>query len=184
LNGENLHPDQKVIVTAEQIIRRVRELGRQISDDYRGRQLYLVCVLENAFVFMADLVRQLEGEVVCQFVRPDFTEAGSTTQIFFSPEPDVNGQDVLLVEGLVQSGVTSEFLMRNLVGRGAKSVRLVALLDRQSARRVSLQPDYFGFLLDEPYVFGYGLGNPHSGRNLPHIVRAAAANEASAGRDI
>jgi hypoxanthine phosphoribosyltransferase len=74
------------------------------------------------------------------------------------------------VEALIQSGVTSEFLLRNLVGRGASSVKLAVLLDKQAARRVSLQPDYFGFLLNDSFVVGYGLGDMHSGRNLPYIA--------------
>jgi len=82
----------------------------------------------------------------------------------------VKGQHVLLVEALVQSGLTSEFLIRNLVGRGAASVKLAVLLDKQSARRVSLQPDYFGFLVNENFVVGYGLGERHLGRNLPYIA--------------
>jgi hypoxanthine phosphoribosyltransferase len=82
----------------------------------------------------------------------------------------VNGQDVLLVESLVQSGVTTEFLIRNLMARGARSVKLAVLLDKQAARRVSLQPDYFGFLISDNFVVGYGLGAPHIGRNLPYIA--------------
>jgi hypoxanthine phosphoribosyltransferase len=73
----------------------------------------------------------------------------------------------------VQSGITSEFLIRNLVGRGAASVKLAVLLDKQSARRVSLQPDYFGFLMNESFVVGYGLGERHFGRNLPYIAGRA-----------
>lgn len=85
----------------------------------------------------------------------------------------MQGQHVLLVEALVQSGVTTEFLMRNLAGRGAASVKLAALLDKQSARRVSLQPDYFGFLMTESFVIGYGLGAQLLGRNLPYIAARA-----------
>jgi hypoxanthine phosphoribosyltransferase len=108
--------------------------------------------------------------VVCQFVKAEFKDTTSATEIFFSPEVDVSGQHVLLVEALVQSGVTSEFLLRNLMGRGASSVKLAVLLDKQSARRVSLQPDYFGFLMNESFVVGYGLGQQHFGRNLPYIA--------------
>jgi hypoxanthine phosphoribosyltransferase len=92
------------------------------------------------------------------------------TEIFFGPELDVRGQHVLLVEVLVQSGITSEFLMRNLAGRGAATVKLATLLDKQSGRRMSLQPDYFGFLINEDFVVGYGLGSPQLGRNLPYIA--------------
>ena len=161
---------ERVVLTAEQIQTRVRELARQIEDDFRGRTIHAICVLENGFVFMADLIRALRADVICHFIRPDFTEVGGTTEIFYSPEPVVAGEHVLMVETLIQSGVTSEFLMRNVLARGAATVRLVTLLDRQAARRVMLQPDYFGFLVDEPFVFGYGLGEHSRGRNLPYLA--------------
>jgi hypoxanthine phosphoribosyltransferase len=160
----------RVILPADKIKKRVQELARQISDDFRGKTLYVVGVMENGFIFMADLVRELDLPVVCQFVKAEFKDTTSVTEIFFSPEVDVTGQHVLLVEVLVQSGVTSEFLLRNLMGRGASSVKLAVLLDKQSARRVSLQPDYFGFLMNESFVVGYGLGQQHFGRNLPYIA--------------
>ncbi len=169
----------KVLLSAEQIQKRVQELARQISQDYRGRPLCAVCVLENGFIFMADLVRSLDVSVVCQFIKPfthEFpTKEGTATQILFSPEPHVIGQDVLLVEGLVQSGVTSEFLIRTLLARGATSVKLCTLLDKQAARRVSLQPDYFGFLISESYVVGYGLGSPDLKRNLPYVATCVSS---------
>lgn len=172
----------QTILTAEQIHRRVSDVARQINADYAGKTLYAVGVLEDGFIFMADLVRQLEVPVVCQFVKPDTQEIhrgdADTTEIFFSPEVNVKDGDVLLVQGLLQTGVTTEFLARNLLARGAKSVKVCALLDRQSGRRVFLQPDYFGFLVDEKYVFGYGLGAPNLGRNLPYI----ATTKEAAGR--
>ena len=163
----------RVILPADKIRKRVQELGRQISEDFRGKTLYVVGVMVNGFIFMADLVRELDMPVVCQFVKAEFKDTSSATEIFFSPEVDVTGQHVLLVEALVQSGVTSEFLLRNLMGRGASSVKLAVLLDKQSSRRVSLQPDYFGFLMNENFVVGYGLGQQHFGRNLPYIAGQA-----------
>jgi hypoxanthine phosphoribosyltransferase len=161
----------RIILSAQQIQSRIEEMARHISDDYRGKTLCVIGVLENGFIFMADLVRHLAIPVVCQFLTVDSKEASaSTTEIRFSPEPDVKGRHVLLVEILVQSGVTSEFLLRNLMGRGASSVKLAVLLDKQSARRVSLQPDYFGFLVEEAFVVGYGLGAPDLGRNLPYVA--------------
>jgi hypoxanthine phosphoribosyltransferase len=158
-------------LSADQIKQRVQEIARQISRDYQGRTLHVVAVMENGFIFMADLVRELDIPVVCQFVKGEFNdEHPSTTEIFYSPEVEVAGKDVLLVEALIQSGVTSEFLLRNLASRGASSVKLAVLLDKQAARRVSLQPDYFGFLLNDSFVVGYGLGDMHSGRNLPYIA--------------
>ena len=164
----------RVLVSGEQIKKRVQEMARQISSEFQGKTLHVVGVMENGFIFMADLVRELDLDVVCQFVKAESKEANSsTTEIFFSPELDVKGQQVLLVEALVQSGITSEFLIRNLVGRGAASVKLAVLLDKQSERRVSLQPDYFGFLMNESFVVGYGLGERHLGRNLPYIAARA-----------
>jgi hypoxanthine phosphoribosyltransferase len=164
----------RVLLSAEQIRKRVQEMARQISNDFQGRTLYVVGVMENGFIFMADLVRELDLNLVCLFVRAESKEAKSTTtEIFFSPELDVQGQHVLLVEVLVQSGLTTEFLIRNLAGRGAASVKLAVLLDKQSARRVSLQPDYFGFLMNESFVVGYGLGDQHFARNLPYIAGRA-----------
>ncbi|HZC25143.1 MAG TPA: phosphoribosyltransferase family protein [Candidatus Binatia bacterium] len=163
------------VITTEQIQKRVKELARQISDDYRGETIQMLAVLENAFMFLADLVRALEVPVVCQFIKPKYTRpqgtANDVMEIFFSHEPDIKGQHILIVEGLVHSGVTSEFLMSDLKARGAASVKLVTLLDRQSARRVSLQPDYFGFLVDDAFLIGYGLGAvEQTNRNLPYLA--------------
>jgi hypoxanthine phosphoribosyltransferase len=163
------------VIGAEQIQKRVKELARQISDDYRGQTVQALAVLENAFIFMADLVRALEVPVVCQFIKPKYSKQqgaqAEIVEIFFSHEPDIRGQHILLVEGLVHSGVTSEFLMNDLRARGAASVKLVTLLDRQSARRVALQPDYFGFLVDDTFLIGYGLGAvEQTNRNIPYLA--------------
>jgi hypoxanthine phosphoribosyltransferase len=163
------------VISADQIQKRVRELGRQISDDYRGQTLIALGILENGFMFIADLVRALEVPVVCAFIKPRYKESkqgeAPLLEIFFSHELPIEGKHVLLIEGLVHSGVTTEYLMSDLRGRGAASVKLAALLDRQSARRVPLQPDYFGFLVDEAFLCGYGLGSPEqTGRNLPYLA--------------
>jgi len=166
------------VITTDQIQKRVKELARQISDDYKGQTIQMLAVLENAFMFLADLVRAVEVPVVCQFIKPKYTRppsgaAHEVMEIFFSHEPDIRGQHILLVEGLVHSGVTSEFLMSDLRARGAASVKLATLLDRQSARRVPLQPDYFGFLVDETFLLGYGLGAAEqTNRNLPYLAAA------------
>jgi hypoxanthine phosphoribosyltransferase len=177
MNSSKVEPLRRVI-SAEQIQKRVKELGRQISDDYRGQTIQMLAVLENAFMFLADLVRAIDVPVVCQFVKPKYTHGSSANdvmEIFFSHEPDIRGQHILLVEGLVHSGVTSEFLMGDLRARGAASVKLVTLLDRQSARRVPLQPDYFGFLVDDTFLVGYGLGAvEQTDRNLPYLAASTA----------
>ena len=165
------------VITAEQIDKRILEMARQISDHYRGRTLHIVAVLENSFIFMADLVRLLEIPVVCTFIKPHSEEkqqadnAPPLVEIFFSTGVDIRGKHVLLVEGLVNSGVTTDFLMADLRARGAASVKLATLLDRQTARRVQIQPDYFGFLVDEPFLVGYGLASAQQTcRNLPFLA--------------
>ena len=162
------------VISADQIQKRIRELGRQISDDYRGQTVIALGMLENAFMFIADLVRALEVPVVCTFIKPRYkqTEGQDTVLVFyFSHELAIAGKHVLLVEGLGHSGVTTEYLMSDLRSRGAASVKVVTLLDRQSARRVPLQPDYFGFLVDDAFLCGYGLGSPEqTGRNLPYLA--------------
>jgi len=166
----------RVVISAEQIQKRVREIARQISDDYRGETLHALALLENGFIFMADLVRALEVPVVCQFVKPRYrrqegNSASDVLEIFFSHDSEIKGQHLLLVEGVLHSGVTTEFLMSDLKARGAASVKVVTLLDRQSARRVKLQPDYFGFLVDDAYVVGYGMGKAEqTHRNLPYLA--------------
>jgi hypoxanthine phosphoribosyltransferase len=108
MNGPRVEPLRPVI-TSEQIQKRVKELGRQISDDYKGQTIQMLAVLENAFMFQADLVRAIEVPVVCQFIKPKYTRppsgaAHDVMEIFFSHEPDIRGQHILLVEGLVHSG--------------------------------------------------------------------------------
>jgi hypoxanthine phosphoribosyltransferase len=165
----------KTIFTSEQIQARVTDMARQISADYEGGTIHAIGVMENAFIFMADLVRQLEPEVVCQFVKPvTRSTAGAhaaTTEIVFVPQPEVDGRNVLLVEGIMQTGVTSEFLQRSLLAAGARVVRIATLIDRQSERRIELRPDYCGFLYTGGRVFGYGLeGDGQARRNLPCIA--------------
>lgn len=166
--------DLQVVYTAEQIAARVRELARRISDDYRDRTLHAVCVLENGFVFMADLVRAIEVPVVCQFLKPETRQREHGAEIFYG-EVSVQGQHVLLVEGVVKSGVTQEFLMRNLMARGALSVKLATLLDKQQDRRVALEADYCCYAIGASYMLGYGLGSPLLGRNLPYVAAKAPA---------
>jgi hypoxanthine phosphoribosyltransferase len=176
----NLSPNAALrpVISAEQIQKRVRELGRQISDDYRGETIVTLGILENAFIFMGDLVRAINVPVVCTFIKPRYqqTKRGDAPllEIVFSHELEIENKNVLLVEGLIHSGVTTEFLMSDLRARRARSVKVVTLLDRQAARRVPLQPDYFGFLVDDAYLCGYGLGRPEqTGRNLPYVAASS-----------
>jgi hypoxanthine phosphoribosyltransferase len=164
----------QIVIPAEQVQKRVRELARQISHDYEGKTVHALGVLENSFIFFSDLVRSLDVSVVCQFIKPQYRDdLGGMLEIFFSHDLAIKDQHVLLVEGILHSGVTAEFLVNDLRGRGAATVKIAALLDRQSARRVQLQPEYFGFLVDSTFLMGYGLGSrEQTYRNLPYLAVA------------
>jgi hypoxanthine phosphoribosyltransferase len=162
----------KVLLTAEQIQNRVREMGQKISRDYAGKNLMLICVLQNGFVFAADLIRSINIPVLCQFVQPQrkpLDGAASHIQIHYGSEFNVKDKEIVLVEAIIQSGQTSEFLLGTMIAWGASSVKLAALIDKQTARRVPLQPDYMGFIIEDSFLVGYGMGDPLYGRNLPHI---------------
>jgi hypoxanthine phosphoribosyltransferase len=165
----------EVIISAQQIDKRLREMAHQISDDYAGKTIHALAVLENSFMFLSDLARFIEVPMICQFIKPRYNpetaKSGGVMEIFFSHDLDISGQHVLVVEGLVHSGLTTEFLMNDLRRRGAASVKLASLVERQSARRVQLQPDYFGFMVDSAFLVGYGLGSREQiYRNLPFLA--------------
>jgi hypoxanthine phosphoribosyltransferase len=174
-----------VLIDTEKLMKRVQELGREISEQYRGKTLHAVCVLDDSFMFAADLMRAIDVPVIASFVKPRFNESptktGALLQIFFTPEINVESQHVMLVETVVSTGITAEFLMRNLQARGAASVKMCALLEKQVDRRVPLQPDFFGFLVEQGNLVGYGLGMPKSGlgRNLNYIAQVVSQTAAA-----
>jgi hypoxanthine phosphoribosyltransferase len=165
-----------VIITEAQLHQRIAVLGRQISKDFEGRVVHCVGVLEDSFVFVADLVREITCEVRCQFVKPYVREIYDhelgTTEIFYAPEMDIEGQHVLLCVGVLSTGQTSDFLVRTYQARGAASVSICALLDRHSDRRVDLPISYFGFQVGPQWLAGYGLGTPTLNRNCRFIFAA------------
>lgn len=167
----------KVVYSSARIGTRVARMGREISRANRGRTLDVVVLLENAFIFAADLVRQISRPVVWHFVRADMHDiekAGHLQrEIFFSERPVLKGCDVLLVDAVLQSGVTQDFLMRRLGENDPRSLRLAVLLDKPQERKVDLQADYFAFRAASNHLVGYGLpGDPGAQRNLPYVAGA------------
>jgi hypoxanthine phosphoribosyltransferase len=167
--GENY----QIVISEAQLRQRIALLGRQISQDFQGRELLCVGVLENGFAFVADLVRQLTCSVRCQWVTPRMHEIFdhniATTEIFYTPEIDVAGHHVLLCEGILSTGQTTDFLFRTFQARGAASISVCSLLDRPSDRRVDLHVAYYGFRVGPQWLAGFGLGAPALDRNLPFI---------------
>lgn len=171
-----------------QIARRVRELGKEISRDYRGEPVDLVAILDNAFVFVADLARHIDTPVRCHFIRAEARDvrdgAGyERKEIFYTPEIDATGRNILLVDGVLQSGITLDFLIKRIGLSRPKSVKTVVLVDKPAERKVSLEPDYFGFrLTSNPVVVGYGLAWDGFYRNLPYVAVPAGQRVPAARR--
>ena len=154
---------------------RIAELGKEISRAYEGRRLDIVVTMDRGFVFAADLIRELDGTVVCHFVREDLRDVEDggrpRREVLFGTAPDLKGRDVLLVDAVLESGVTQEFLLRRLGESSPRSLRLAVLLDKPEKRRVDLESDYFGFKTASKEVWvGYGLAAANgTGRNLRQL---------------
>ncbi len=165
----------KVAFSQQQLARRVSAMGRAISKDYAGRTLDVVIVLEGSFLFAADLVREISRPVVCHFVRSEMRDVRAQghelREIFFSAAPALKGRDVLVVDAVLNTGVTQDFLLKRLEEGLPRSLRLAVLFDKPQARKVNLQPEYSGFAAASKEWVGYGLGGRDgTGRNLPFVT--------------
>jgi hypoxanthine phosphoribosyltransferase len=162
------------VFSPEVIRRRVARLARQINRDYRGRTLHLVTVLESSFVFVADLMRALHVDVVCHFLSvrmKDGSVAGvPLREIVYSPRPQLAGQDVLLVDGVLETGITLDYLYNSIAMQHPRSLRTAALLEKSSRKKVGLIADYLGFESQSGYLVGYGMGRGGKFQNLPYIA--------------
>lgn len=151
----------EVLFTSEEIKAKVKELAAQITADYRGRELLVVGILKGAFVFMADLIREIDIPLTLDFM--DVSSYGKSTQssgvvrIMKDLDTDVEGKDVLVVEDIIDTGLTLKYIRDNLLSRKPASVRICTFLDKPSRREVDLVPDYNGFTIPDLFVVGYGL---------------------------
>ncbi len=174
--------------SAARIAARVAALGREISRNCEGRRLDVVVTLDRGFVFAADLVRQISAPVVCHFVREDVRDVQqsghSRREVFFGSRPELKGRDVLVVDAVLESGVTQDFLLRRLGESRPRSIRLAVLLDKPAKRRVALEPDYFGFRTASNQLWvGYGLAASNGiGRNLRHLTPNANGASRKGGK--
>src|SRR5258708_6333976 len=176
-------PSPDVLLTEEQIRNRVTEIGAQISQQMQtetdGRPLYVIAVLDNGFMFMCDLVRHLNVPVVCQFLKlesRDLLENGHhRRQILHTPLSGIEGNDFLLVDAVLHTGLTLDYLVQQFLRKGARSVKTAVLIDKPEERRVDLKPDYWAFRVSGRYLVGYGLGHQELYRNLPYVGNLAAS---------
>jgi hypoxanthine phosphoribosyltransferase len=164
---------RELIIKKAEIVRRVRELGRQISRDYQGRDLVVVGILKGAFIFMADLVRVIDLDLSIDFLRlssygqNDFS-AGEIT-VRKDVELDIGGRHVLLVEDIADTGHTLAFLRDFLAGRRPRSIRICVFIDKQERRTQDITVDYIGFSVDRGFLVGYGLDYGERYRHLAQV---------------
>lgn len=156
------------------IAARVAELGAEIARDHRGQPLHLICVLNGAFLFMADLVREIDALLTVDFISVSSygsrTETSGEVRLVKDLDQSLKGKHVLLVEDIVDTGLTVRYLMQYLEGRGPLSVKVAALLSKPSRRLVAVPIDYVGFEIEDAFVYGYGLDVDHRYRNLPFVT--------------
>ena len=165
------------IFSAAQIAERVETLANEISTAFRERELTVLGVLEDSFIFLADLLRRLDVPLRTSFLRYDHRSLGGVQDLNFSTVLDLTGRDILIVEGVLETGVTQEYLIKQLESRGAASVRLCVLLDKPDRRRTALEAEWRAFETHEDYVVGYGLGLQERWRNLPYLARPAGESD-------
>ncbi|CAM4307299.1 hypoxanthine phosphoribosyltransferase [Paenibacillus alkaliterrae] len=164
---------QEVLYDAQQIGEKVKELGATLSKDFSGRNPLVICVLKGAFIFMADLVKEITVPLEIDFMAVSSygqsTKSSGVVKIIKDLDVSVEGRDVLIVEDIIDSGLTLSYLIDVLERRNAKSVTVVTLFDKPARRTVDLEADYKGFTLPDEFVVGYGLDFAEKYRNLPYI---------------
>ncbi len=169
-----MHSDLKTILFSEQqIAKRVVELGQQLATDYVGKDPLFICVLKGAVMFMTDLVRSVDIPMQMDFMAVssygDSSKSSGVVRILKDLERPIEGRHVILVEDIVDSGLTLKYLRDTIMHRQAASVTIVSLFDKPEGRKVDIQPNYFGFIVPNEFIVGYGLDYAEHYRNLPYV---------------
>jgi hypoxanthine phosphoribosyltransferase len=164
---------ERVLISKEQIAKRVKELGEQITREYAGKPLTMVCTLRGASIFFADLVREIKCEAELDFIAVSSYGSGASSsgevKLIKDLSSPIKGKNIIIVEDIIDTGVTLVYLKKLLAARSPQSVKLCALLDKPSRRKVALKGDYVGFEIENEYVVGYGLDYDQKMRNLPDV---------------
>ncbi len=163
----------KVLIDEERIKQRVAELGAQITEDYRDKNLLVVCILRGGVAFMADLVKEIKLPLTMDFMAVSSygmsTKSSGVVRIMKDLDEDIEGKDVLVVEDIVDTGLTLHYLTDYLKSRGPRSVKICSFLDKPARRKVDVTVDYIGFEIPDEFVVGYGLDYAQKYRNLPYV---------------
>ncbi len=155
----------------QEIDSRVEEMGEKITRDFAGKQLVVMGMLQGSFIFMADLVRHISRPVRCTFIDISSSpRSDQITELVFTSTFPVQGMDLLLVEDVLDTGVTLSYVQQQMEARGAASIRVAALLDKPACRRVDIKADYVGMEVPDQHFVGYGLDCGGAFRNLPYLT--------------
>lgn len=178
--------DLKPVFSEEEIGKRVQGMAEQISRDYSSEPLHAIGILESGFIFFSDLVRKLTCPVVCHFTKMESRDTTTGSQplrsIVYGPITNVEGRNVLLVDVLVDSGITLDHLVQNVLLKKPKSVRTAALVDRENRRRLSFRVNYAGFAWSgDSQLVGYGMAQDGRYRNLPYVAAITSSNHSAQG---
>jgi hypoxanthine phosphoribosyltransferase len=172
--SEFTNPNLEVLISAEEIQNKIRELGAEIARDYGGRNPLLIGVLKGGCTFLSDLMRAVDITLGVEFMAISSYGSGTRTsgevRILKDLDVAIEGRHILVVEDIVDTGLTLNYLLANLKSRGAVSVKLVALLDKYERREKDVPIDYLGFKIPDKFVVGYGLDYAERYRNLPFIA--------------
>ena len=175
----------EILVQPDELQHRVKELGKEISRDYEGKDLLLIGVLKGAVFFLSDLMRHIEGPCEVDFMAVasygSSTDSSGVVRILKDLDAPLEGRDVLIVEDIVDSGLTLQYLLRTLQARGPASLEVCALLTKPDRRTVDLPVRYTGFEIPDKFAIGYGLDYAERYRNLPYVAALTLAGDGAAG---
>ncbi|MBA5850917.1 hypoxanthine phosphoribosyltransferase [Clostridium sp. cel8] len=164
---------RNILITKDQISKRIAEIGGQITEEYKGKNLYILSILRGSFIFTADLVRQIDTKLKIGFMTTSSygnseTSSGHIKIVNDIPD-DIRGYDVLVVDDITDTGITMDFVLNHVKSLGASSVKCCVLLDKPERRKTNLNPDFYCFKIPDVFVVGYGLNYGDYYRNVPYV---------------
>jgi hypoxanthine phosphoribosyltransferase len=170
----NLEKITKEVMISEQEIKdKVIELGKMITEDYKGKDLVVICVLKGAIMFVSDLIKEIKLPLAIDFMAVssygNSTKSSGVVKIIKDLDDSIEGKDVLIVEDIIDSGLTLAYLLDNLESRDPNSIEICTLLDKPTGRKTDVDTKYVGFEIKDEFVVGYGLDYAEKYRNVPHI---------------
>jgi len=163
----------RILIDEQKLMNRIEELGKQITEDYQGKELVIISILKGAVIFASDLVKAIKLPLVMDFMAVSSygssTKSSGVVRILKDLDEEIEGRDVLIVEDIVDTGLTLNYLVENLLSRKPASLKICCCLDKPSRRLVPVKVDYIGFSIPDEFVIGYGLDYAEKYRNLPFI---------------